>query len=262
MRRTHIAGTLLAALGSLLLPRMVIETAAQTVERWPIHSLERPRPPVVDPGPARPPTPPPSDAIVLFDGRDLSRWRNAQGGPAGWRVQDGYVEVVRGTGSIVTAQGFGDVQLHLEWASPAAPAGEGQGRGNSGVFLMDRYEIQVLDSYRNDTYPDGQAGAVYGQHPPLVNASRPPGEWQSYDIIFRGPRFDPQGRLLRPARVTVLHNGVLVQDDVVLSGPTANQQRPPYQAHPERLPLSLQDHGDPVRFRNIWIRELQEPEEQ
>jgi hypothetical protein len=193
---------------------------------------------------------------VLFDGRDLSRWRGEGGAPARWKVENGYVEVVRGAGTIATADAFGDVQLHLEWAAPAPARGEGQERGNSGVFLMGQYEAQVLDSYRNDTYADGQAAALYGQHPPLANASRPPGEWQSYDIVFHAPRFDAQGTLLRPARMTVFHNGVLVQDDAVLTGPTAHRAQPPYKAHPDRLPLSLQDHGDPVRFRNIWLRPL------
>jgi Domain of Unknown Function (DUF1080) len=146
--------------------------------------------------------------------------------------------------------------LHVEFAEPAPPKGESQERGNSGVFLMGLYEIQVLDSYENKTYADGQASAVYGQYPPLVNASRPPGQWQSYDIVFHGPRFDKEGKLMRAARATVLHDGVLVQDNVELSGPTAHGQRPPYKAHPEKLPLALQDHGDPVRYRNIWIREL------
>jgi len=151
---------------------------------------------------------------------------------------------------------FGDVQLHIEWAAPNPPSGEGQERGNSGVYLMSTYEVQVLDSYHNVTYPDGQAAAIYGQYPPLVNASRPPGQWQSYDIVFHAPRFDASGRLVSPARATVFHNGVLVQDNVELSGPTAHGQRPPYKPQPEKLPLSLQDHGEPVRYRNIWIREL------
>lgn len=227
---------------------------------WAVHSLERPRPPVVDPGPAPSPVPPPDDAIVLFDGGGLSEWRAADGGPPAWRVENGYLEVVAGSGSLLTRRGFGDVQLHLEWATPSPPTGEGQGRGNSGVFLMTFYEIQVLDSFRNDTYPDGQAGAVYGQAPPLVNASRPPGEWQSYDIVFRRPRFGEDGTVERPARVTVLHNGVLVQEAVPLSGRTVHQARAAYSAHGDRLPLMLQDHGNPVRFRNIWIRELREEE--
>jgi hypothetical protein len=170
------------------------------------------------------------------------------------------MEVVGGAGGIATRQGFGDVQLHVEWAAPTPATGEGQERGNSGVYLMSTYEVQVLDSYQNVTYADGQAAAIYGQYPPLVNASRPPGQWQTYDIIFHRPRFGEGGKLLRPARVTVLHNSVLVQDDVALTGPTAHQKRPPYTPHPDRMPLLLQDHGAPVRYRNIWLRELRESE--
>ena len=226
---------------------------------FPMHSLTRPQPPVVRPGPAAAPVAPPSDAIVLFDGTSLSQWRSTDSAksPARWKVENGYMEVVRGTGSIETVRGFGDAQLHVEWAAASPPRGEGQNRSNSGVFLMGRYEVQVLDSHGNTTYPDGQAGAIYGQFPPLVNASRPAGEWQTYDIVFRAPRFEG-ARLVRPARMTVFHNGILVQDDVTLLGPTSHQQRAPWEAHPSRLPISLQDHGDPVRFRNIWIRELPE----
>jgi hypothetical protein len=233
---------------------------AQTPSDWPIHSTSRPQPPVVDPGPFRGPASPPSDAVVLFDGRSLDNWRAADDStkPARWRVRDGYMEVVPGTGWIATRQGFGDVQLHVEWMTPAPPSGEGQNRGNSGIFLMERYEVQVLDSYRNTTYPDGQAGAMYGQYPPLVNASRPPGEWQTYDIVFLAPRFDGSGRLVRPARVTVFHNGVLVQNAATLTGPSAHRERPSYSAHAEALPLSLQDHGQPVRYRNIWVRPVRE----
>jgi 3-keto-disaccharide hydrolase len=234
---------------------------ARTEEiKWPIHDTTRPAPKVVTPGTfstAQEPGKPPSDAIVLFDGKDLSKWRSDKdNGPAGWKVENGYFEVTKGTGSIHTEQPFGDVQLHVEWASPKPPVGEDQDRGNSGVYLMGQYEVQVLDSYESKTYPDGQAAALYGQYPPLVNASRPPGEWQVYDIVFRGPRFDNAGKLLRPARVTVLHNGVLVQDAQALTGPTAHKARPPYKAHPEKLPLGLQDHSHPVRFRNVWVREL------
>jgi hypothetical protein len=168
------------------------------------------------------------------------------------------MEVVPHSGIIQTRQPFGDCQLHVEFTEPTPPVGEGQERGNSGVFLMGLYEIQVLDSYQSKTYADGQASAVYAQFPPQVNASRPPGQWQTYNIIFHGPRFDKDGKVLRPARVTVLHNGVLVQDNVELSGPTGHHVRPPYKPTPDKLPLSLQDHGNPVRFRNIWIRELGE----
>lgn len=223
-----------------------------------MHSTDRPQPRLVPPGRPSSPAPPPSDAIVLFDGTSLEGWRGT--GPAGaaarWKVVDGYLEVVGGAGSIESRQGFGDAQLHVEWAAPDPPRGSGQNRGNSGVFLMGRYEVQVLDSHDNVTYPDGQAGAIYGQYPPLVNAARPPGAWQSYDIVFRAPRFTATGAVESPARMTIFHNGILVQDNVALLGPTSNQRRDPYSAHPDRLPLSLQDHGDPVRFRNIWIRDL------
>ena len=223
-----------------------------TPQQWPQHSMDRPRPPVVNPGP------PPSDAIVLFDGKDLAQWRSdADSSAAKWIVRDGYVEVKPGTGTMASARGFGDVQLHIEWATPGVAKGEGQERGNSGVFLMGIYELQVLDSYQNDTYPDGQAGAIYGQNPPLVNPTKGPGQWQAYDVIFHRPRFKADGSLERPARMTVLLNGVLIQDNFELVGPTANRQQPPYRMHPDKLPLKLQDHGNPMRFRNIWIRALE-----
>ncbi len=227
------------------------------------HDRTQAHPPVVDPGTAstqNQPGRPPSDAIVLFDGKDLSRWASMNGSPTKWVVRDGYMECVAGSGYIRTLQNFGDSQFHLEWMSPAPPKGDGQGRGNSGVFFgMDRYEIQILDSYNNRTYADGSAAAVYGQYPPLANAARPPGEWQSYDILYTAPRFDDSGKLVSPARFTVFHNGVLVHQDVELTGPTAWLGRPAYQAHPEKLPIALQDHGNPVRFRNIWLRELGSP---
>ena len=212
-----------------------------------------PVPPVVVPGvyPA-----PPSDAIVLFGGGDLSAWRHEDGRPARWTVTDGVFTVAPGTGDIVTRQTFGDVQLHLEWRAPTEIVGEGQGRGNSGVFLMQKYEVQVLDSYRNRTYSNGQAASVYKQHIPLVNAMRPPGEWQTYDIIFTAPRFGADGAVTRPATVTVIHNGVLVQHHVTLRGPTVYIGEPEYEAHPARLPLQLQDHGNLVSYRNVWLREL------
>jgi len=178
--------------------------------------------------------------------------------PAKWKVEGGYIEIVPGSGDLLTTRAFGDCQLHLEWATPASPKGEGQDRGNSGVFLMGRYEVQVLDSYRNRTYADGQAAALYGQFPPMMNASRPPGEWQEYDIVFHRPRFERDGRLASPARMTVFHNRVLVHDNVELAGATAHRERASYTAHPDRLPLLLQDHGSPVRYRNIWVRELPE----
>jgi len=223
-----------------------------SAQQWPQHSMDRPRPPVVNPGP------PPGDAIVLFDGKDLSQWRaDADSSAAKWIVKDGYVEVKPGTGTMASARGFGDVQLHIEWATPSVAKGEGQERGNSGIFLMGIYELQVLDSYQNDTYPDGQAGAIYGQNPPLVNATKGPGQWQTYDVIFHRPRFRTDGSLDKPARMTVLLNGVLIQDNFELVGPTANRQQPPYRVHADKLPLKLQDHGNPTRFRNIWVRELE-----
>jgi len=235
--------------------------SAQVDSRWKPNDPDRPAPPVIEPGTASTqdaPGRPPSDAIVLFDGKDLSQWMGEDGQPAKWKVADGYLEVVPDAGIIHTRQAFGDCQLHVEFREPDPPSGEDQGRGNSGVFLMGLYEVQVLDSYHSKTYADGQAGAIYGQFPPQVNASRPPGQWQTYNIVFHAPRFDKDGKLLRPARFTVLHNGVLVQDNVEASGPTGHHVRPPYKAGPDKLPLSLQDHHNPVRFRNIWIRELAE----
>jgi hypothetical protein len=253
LRKLGLVVSLVALLGPLAAP-------AQDLGSWPQHDRNRPVPKIVDPGPApAQPAPVPADAVVLFGGKDLSAWKSKKdGGPAKWKVENGYMEVVKGTGYIETVQGFGDCQLHVEWMAPSPPVGQDQDRGNSGVFLMGMYEIQVVDSYENVTYADGQAAAVYGQYPPLVNASRPPGQWQTYDIVWHGPRFDAGGNVTRKATVTVLHNGVLVQDNVVLVGPTANKARPPYSVHPTKLPLALQDHDHPVRFRNIWIRELPE----
>lgn len=247
---------------SLCLIALLLASSAsfgQVDPKWKIHDTDRPVPPVVTPGTSSTPDAPgrpPSDAIVLLDGKDLAKWAHKDGSPAKWKVENGYAEVVAKTGEIHTIQAFGDCQLHVEFSEPTPPHGESQERGNSGVFLMGLYEIQVLDSYENKTYADGQASAVYGQYPPQVNASRPPGQWQWYDIVFHGPRFDAAGKLLRPARVTVFHNGVLVQDNVEPTGPTGHHQRPPYVAGPDKLPLALQDHGNPVRYRNIWIREL------
>jgi 3-keto-disaccharide hydrolase len=249
----------LAGLAALLLPATLGAQQVPVIS-WAPHDTTRPRPPVVQPGPPPVvPQPAPADAIVLFDGSSTAQWRAAKGGPVPWRVVGGALEVVPHSGDIETVQGFGDCQLHVEWATPTPPEGHDQERGNSGVYLMGLYEIQVLDSYDNRTYADGMAGAVFGQYPPLVNASRPPGQWQSYDIVFHRPRFAAGGALQRPATVTVFHNGVLVQDHVVLTGPTAFGRRPPYHAHAARLPLLLQDHGLPVRFRNIWIRDLEAP---
>jgi hypothetical protein len=248
------SAVLAAPLLALLLPQPSL--MAQEAVMWPVHSMERPRPPAVDPGPPGPPAPPPSDALLLMDGSGLGEWLSQSGGEPGWRVGDGYVEVMGGTGSIRTRREFGDVQLHLEWASPGEVMGEGQNRGNSGVFFMGRYEIQILDSWENDTYPDGQAAALYGQAPPLVNASRRPGEWQTLDIVFRRPHFGEDGAVIRPARATVFHNGVLVHDAVAFTGATVHARAAEYRPHEDRGPILLQDHGDPVRFRNVWVREL------
>jgi len=211
-------------------------------------AAEEPEPPIVDPGP---PGGAPSDAIVLFDGKDLSAWQDARGGPARWEVRDGML-IVNGTGNIFTKQEFGACQLHLEWCAPPPEGKTGQARGNSGVYLQGRYEIQILDSYQNRTYPKGQAGALYGNFPPLVNACRKPGEWQTYDIVFQPPLPGPNGEII-PGFITVIHNGVLVQNHVpVKNATTAAAFRGPV----AKGPLMLQDHGCSVRFRNIWIRRL------
>lgn len=222
---------------------------------------------------------PPSDAIILFDGKDLFAWQKPQfrGEPttaggvekmlnqwdgdfdhddAQWIVSEGNIVVNPGTGAIETKEQFDNFQLHIEWMAPVDEGKSGQGYSNSGIFLMSLYEIQVLNSYENETYPNGQAGSIYKQHIPLVNASRHPGEWQSYDIVFTAPEFKEDGILQSPARVTAFHNGVLILNNVELKGPTVYIGQPRYVAHPEKMPLRLQDHGDPVRFRNIWIRPL------
>jgi hypothetical protein len=215
----------------------------------------RNEPPVVTPGKTG--GDPPSDAIILFDGKDISKWRSVKdGGDARWQIKDGYIEVIPQSGDIATKEEFGDCQLHIEWATPAEVKGEGQGRGNSGVFFMERYEVQVLDSYDNKTYYHGQAGAIYNQYAPMVNASRKPGEWQSYDIIFKAPKFDEQGKVTQRARITVLHNGVLIQNNAEVHGITWHDKPAFYIAHGPTASLKLQDHGDRVRYRNIWIRRL------
>jgi hypothetical protein len=226
--------------------------------RWLQHDIKRPKPPVVEPAPERAPTAPPKDAVVLFDGTTLDAWQAAEGGPAPWHLVDGFMEVAPGSGRIETRRKFGDVQLHVEWASPNPAVGTGQDRGNSGIFLMGIYELQVIDSFKADTYADGQAGAIYGQYPPLANASRPPGQWQSYDIAFRRPRFDESGKLLERARFTLFHNGILIQNNEELWGGTNWLESAPYEHHADRGPIELQDHGHKVRFRNIWLRELAE----
>ncbi len=224
--------------------------------RWDVHDYNRPVPAVVTPGAAD--NMAPSDAIVLFDGNDLSEWVSAgNGSPAKWKVENGYMEAVRGAGDIKTKQAFGDCQLHIEWATPEKVVGRDQGRGNSGVFLMSKYEVQVLDSYNNKTYADGQAGAIYGQKPPLVNVCRPPGAWQSYDIIFHRPTFK-DGKVEKKATETIFQNGVLIQDNWTIEGTTFYRVRSYYEPHPDKMPLILQDHGNPIRFRNIWMRELKD----
>jgi hypothetical protein len=213
---------------------------------WAAESKPEATPPVIDPGP------PPSDAIVLFDGKDLSKWKSANGGEVRWKLEEGAV-TVNGTGSILTKQEFGDIQLHVEWATPAEVRGSDQGRGNSGVYFQGRYEIQVLDSYENKTYANGQAAAFYGHAAPLVNASRKPGQWQSYDIVFHSPKTDSQGKV-QPGSFTVFHNGVLVQDHIPVNGEATTSAQ--FQGVTPKGPLMLQDHGNPVRYRNIWLREL------
>ncbi len=227
--------------------------------KWHVHDGARPIPRVITPGECstqHEPGAAPSDAVVLFDGKDLSHWRGRRGQPAGWKLVEGALVIQPGAGELVSAEEFGDCQLHLEFASPVPPRGRDQGRGNSGVMFFGRYEIQVLDSYQNLTYADGQAAAIYGQYPPLVNASRPAGQWQSYDIVFNAPRFKEDGSLEAPAYVTVLHNGVLVHNHTAVIGAMAYRAVGTYRRHGPKGPLVLQDHGNPVRFRNIWVREL------
>jgi hypothetical protein len=203
----------------------------------------------------------PSDAIVLFDGSTLDAWTPIRDGASGWKIIDGAMVVVPGEKPCdqMTTRAFGDVQLHLEFRTPAEIKGEGQGRGNSGIFFMGLYEIQILDSWRNETYSNGQLASIYKQHIPLGNPARPPGEWQSYDVVFVAPRFTADGTLLSPARMTAFLNGVLVQYDAVLRGPTVYRGQPKYEPHPAKLPLVLQDHRNPVAFRNIWVREINLP---
>jgi hypothetical protein len=226
--------------------------------RWRQHDIRRPKPPAVEPAEGAIASNPPKDAVVLFDGSSLDAWQSPGGGAAKWRVADGYMETAPGAGAIETKGKFGDIQLHVEWSAPSPPRGVGQDRGNSGVFLMGQFEIQVLDSYKAETYADGQSGAIYGQYPPLSNASRPPGEWQTYDIAFRRPRFDADGKLAEPARITVFYNGILVQNNEEPFGPTSWLKWLPYSDQGDRGAISLQDHDHPVRYRNLWLRELPE----
>jgi len=213
-----------------------------------------PEAPVVTPGKTAHDAP--SDAIILFDGKNFSNWEGDKNQPIGWTMESGAMVVKGGSGGIKTKMGFGDCQLHIEFRTPAEVKGEGQGRGNSGIFLMGKYELQVLDNYNNKTYVNGQAGSMYKQLPPLVNACRPPGEWQTYDIIFIAPRFYDDGRLKSQARITVIQNGVLVQNNTTIWGSTEYIGSPVYKKHSDKEPIFLQDHGNPTAYRNIWIRDL------
>lgn len=220
-----------------------------------LTEIWQPEPRIVSPG--RTAADAPADAIVLFNGKDLSEWQTEDGKPAKWKVEADVVTVTKGGGVIKTKKAYGDCQLHVEWRTPAEVKGEGQGRGNSGIFLMGVYELQVLDSYNNRTYSNGQAGSIYKQTAPLANASRKPGEWQTYDIIFIAPRFNKDSSVKSQARITVLHNGVLVQNNTAIWGATQYIGIATNTWHKEKEPILLQDHGDAVSFRNIWIRELE-----
>ena len=258
MRWQMAVGAMVVTLGSVSL------YAEQPPEGgYEVHDKRRPQPVAVTP-----PTPStqdqagkaPSDAVVLFDGSDLSKWVSAKeetkGQPAPWKVVDNVIEVVPKSGYIQTKDEFADCQLHVEWLEPAGLTSKSQGRGNSGIFLMGLYEVQVLDNYQSETYADGSAGGIYGQYPPLVNAVRPPGQWQSYDIVFHPPVYEGE-KVVKPARETVFLNGLLVQDDVELIGPTQHKELTKYPTtHPSKGPVSIQDHGNPIRFRNIWVREI------
>lgn len=256
MKKSILSITALFAFGPLLIaqvPDSLVKASAKT-EVW------EPVPRSVTPGKSCGDAP--SDAIVLFNGKSLSSWVKEKDGSApGWKLdKDGAMTVVKGSGNIKTKEAFGDCQLHIEWREPAAIAGSSQTRGNSGIFFMGQYELQVLDSYNNPTYVNGQAGSIYKQHIPLVNASRKPGEWQYYDVIFTAPRFFADGKVQSPARITVLHNGVLVQNNVEIKGHTVWIGKPEYTKHGDKEPIVLQDHGldggNPMSYRNIWIREL------
>ncbi len=269
LRIVGVCGCLVAVAGLAVLwaqePKK--EPPVQWVEtptgRWMVHDEARPAPPVVMPGACGQETPvaPPGDAIVLFDGKDLTNWTDVKGQPSKWNIRDGYMESVKGAGYVRTKQEFGSAQVHVEFATPSHVIGKGQGRGNSGVFLQGMYEVQVLDSFENATYPDGQCGALYGRAVPLVNASCRPGQWQTYDIVYHRPEFDASGKVAKPAVFTVFHNGILIHDHVALDGGT-NWIGPhavtDYAPHGDKGPLMFQDHSNPVRFRNVWIRELKD----
>ena len=258
----HLTNVLLLSLVILLASNLLLNgvTPAQLGitktpyihgQKWRVHDMQRPQPKVVDPANRQEAVPPPPDALVLFNGENLDQFRNKE-----MHIENG--AMIMGKGGQETIESFGDIQLHVEWSTPNPPQAEGQNRGNSGIQFMGLYEIQVLDSYQNPTYADGQAGALYGQHPPMVNASKPPGQWQTYDIFFRAPRFKEDKSLKSPAYVTVVHNGVLVQLHHPYLGPSRWRANTEYQHHAEKLPLSLQWHRSEVRYRNIWVRPLDE----
>jgi len=242
-------------------PKPTIQYVETPTGRWMVHDENRPAPPIITPGGRR--SSPPSDAIVLFNGtqESMANWTDTKKEPSKWVVGDGYMESVKGAGYIQTKQEFGSCQLHVEFATPETVQGSSQGRGNSGMFLQGQYEVQVLDSYENKTYPDGQCGALYGRAVPLVNTCRKPGEWQSYDIIYHRPLFDKDGKVTRKATFTIFQNGVLIQDHVELAGGTGwinAHTITDYKPHGDKGPIQLQDHGNPVRYRNIWVRELKD----
>ncbi len=233
--------------------------------KWHVGDGLRPQPKAVDPGTFssdEKPGTPPSDAMILFDGKDLSKWNAEGGGDPKWKIENGMAVCVKGAGGIRTKDELGNVQFHIEWSEPENIGGSSQGRGNSGVLFFGRYEVQVLDSYHNPTYADGGAGAIYGTYPPMVNATKKPGEWNVYDILFSVPLFDAAGKLSKPGYFTVFHNGVCVQNHVELLGDSNFHAAAVYHAHPPKGSLVLQNHGDPVRYRNIWYRELKSSDDQ
>lgn len=260
MIRSHYFSLALAGVvlgGSAL----AIADVRERYMQWEVHDKDRPLPPVVDPGHTgtqEKPGKAPSDAVVLFDGTSTDALHNGKGEPVGWKIlDDGSLVRVPGKGSAYTKQAFGDMQLHVEWKTPQSQAERsGQGRGNSGIFIMGKYEVQVLDNKGNDTYADGMAGSLYGQAPPMVNAGRGIDQWQSYDIIWRAPRFNEDGSVKTPATLTILHNGVLVQDHLEVLGPSQHKKRTKYIKHADKLPIMFQNHGEEAHYRNIWVREL------
>jgi hypothetical protein len=269
MQKTSVLCAALVGVGLMILspftnaadsPLGYTDTPLIPGQPWHVHDPDRPRPRIVTPGETfSHNAPAPSDAKVLFDGKDLSQWQNDKGGAAAWLVENGYMQVAPKAGNIRTKEEFGDFQLHLEFATPTEIKGNSQGRGNSGVFIQGMYEVQVLDSYDNPTYADGQAGAMYGQYPPLVNPIKRPGAWQSYDIIFEAPQFDKDGTVTKKAAVTAILNGVVVQHRKEYQGPSKHKEVTSYAGiKTTRGPIALQDHGNPMRFRNIWIRPLGE----